>query len=392
MSSEVKRVSLFGSTGSVGQSAARVIASAPERFDVQVVTANRNVQKLAETALRLKARKAVIADPSLYKNLKTALGSTKIELAAGSEAVEDAAGEPADIILAAILGIAGLKPIMKAIGQGTCVAIANKEPLVAAGPLVMRLAEEKGTSILPVDSEHNAIFQVFEKQNRDTIEKIILTASGGPFWKLSREEMAKVTPEQAVKHPNWVMGQKISVDSATMMNKALEIIEAHHLFNMPPEKIDVLVHPQSVVHSMVEYEDGSIKAQLGASDMCTPIAYALAWPERMQTPGERLDWTQMHLLEFHPPDFKKFPALRLAYECLHSQESAASCITLNAANEMAVEAFLKKRIGFLDIERCVAYALEKKICKSIETIEDVTKLDQNVRHEVEAFLLGLTGS
>lgn len=383
-----KTITILGATGSIGDSAAKVIGSAPERFEVQTLTAYRNVEKLAARARELNVKKAIIADENLYTALYEALLGTGIECAAGEDAIIEAAAEQADIVLCAIVGVAGLKPVMAALESGNNIAIANKEPLVAAGQLVMPLAAEKDVHILPVDSEHNAIFQVFEKENRDTIERLILTASGGPFLKLSRDEMENVTPEQALKHPNWVMGQKISIDSATMMNKALEIVEAHYLFDMPADKIDVLIHPQSAMHSMVEYNDGSIKAELGASDMCTPIANALAWPERMATPGDKLDFTAIGALEFHRPDPAQFPCLQFAYDALKAGPGA--CIALNAANEIAVDAFLKKRIGFLDIEKTIAHALDQNWDHKTDSLEVIAALDQDVRKASEEFLMSIS--
>lgn len=381
-----KKVTILGVTGSVGQSTADVILSAPERFDVQVVTANTNAEMLAAQAVKLKAKEAVIADESKLNILKSKLQGTGIKVSAGAQAIEDAAAKPADFVLAAIVGVAGLEPIMKAIEQGACVGIANKEPLVAAGPLVMAAAKKHGATLLPIDSEHNAVFQVFDFERPEGIEKITLTASGGPFLRWSREEMARATPEQAIAHPNWSMGKKISVDSATMMNKALEVIEAHYLFNMPPEKIEVLVHPQSVVHSLVHYRDGSVLAQMGASDMRTPIAHALAWPERMDTPGQKLDLARIGNLSFEAPDTERFPALRAAYECLESGPSA--CVALNAANEVAVEAFLTKSIGFLDIMVCIDHILHKTKGAKLDSIDGVIEYDRAIRAETKAFISG----
>ncbi|GJL84851.1 MAG: 1-deoxy-D-xylulose 5-phosphate reductoisomerase [Micavibrio sp.] len=379
-----KKITILGATGSIGKSAADVILSAPERFDVQCVTANTNAELLAAQAVKLKAKRAVIADETKYDLLKSKLDGTGIETAAGAQALEGAASEPADLILAGIVGIAGLKPIMKAIEQGACVAIANKEPLVAAGPLVMAAAKKYGTTLLPVDSEHNAVFQVFDFERPEGIEKITLTASGGPFLNRTSEEMAKATPEQAIAHPNWSMGRKISVDSATMMNKALEIIEAHYLFNIEPNKIDVLIHPQSVIHSMVHYKDGSVLAQMGASDMRTPIAHVLAWPERMETPGQKLDLTQVNKLTFEAPDFKQFPALQRAYKCL--ERGLYACVALNAANEVAVEAFLTNNIGFLDIMDCIDHILGKTKSAKLDTITDIIEFDENIRAETRDFI------
>lgn len=382
----MKTVSILGSTGSVGRSTVDLIQSQPHMFDVQALTAQTNVDLLAEQAKMLKAKHAVIGDESLYQTLKDRLAGTDTEVAAGRQALIDAAGMDADWIMAAIVGMAGLEPLMKAITQGKAVAIANKEPLVAAGPLVMAQAQRYGTKILPVDSEHNAIFQVFENQNKTAISRLVITASGGPFRTWAKEQMACATPEQAVAHPNWSMGAKISVDSASMMNKALEVIEAHYLFNMPAEAINVVVHPQSIVHSMVEYADGSFLAQLGASDMRTPIAYALAWPARMPTSGQRLDLAQLRRLDFEPLDHDRFPAVERAFACLRAGQAA--CLVFNAANEVAVQAFLDKKIGFLAIHDVISDALDHFDAPgSLQALEDILLLDQTVRQHSESYIL-----
>lgn len=381
MSSEKRKITILGVTGSVGQSAVDVVLSAPERFSVYAVTANTDVQGLAQAAVKIRARLAVIGDEKKYAELKQALSATGIEARAGTKEIEAAAWEKVDVVLAAIVGFAGLRPIIAAIEGGNNVAIANKEPLVAAGEMVMALAARRGVKILPVDSEHNAVFQVFESNQKEKIEKIILTASGGPFLDWDFRDMEKATVAQAVAHPNWQMGRKISVDSATMMNKALEIIEAHYLFGMPPEKIDVIIHPQSVIHSMVAYADGSILSQMGASDMRTPVTYALAWPERMETCGRKLDLEALENLSFRKPDFAKFPALSYAYECLENGQ--AWCIAMNAANEVAVEAFLAGKIGFGDITRTVRYALDVTGgligANTLKSLEEIEELDSMVR-------------
>lgn len=380
----MKTVSILGSTGSIGRSTVDLILSQPQDFEVQVITAQSNVDLLAQQARQLSARRAVIGDESLCEALKEKLAGTKIEVAGGRAAIIEAGAYPAQCIVAAIVGMAGLEPLMKALTQGSSVAIANKEPLVAAGSLVMATAKKYGTTILPVDSEHNAIFQVFEAENKSAIERLVLTASGGPFRTWTKEQIARATPAQAVAHPNWSMGAKISVDSASMMNKALEVIEAHYLFEMPPEKIDVLVHPQSIIHSMVEYADGSFLAQLGAPDMKTPIACALAWPQRMPTSGARLDLTQMRRLDFEPMDHDKFPLLGIAYECLKTGQGA--CLTFNAANEVAVAAFLSERIGFSDIYNVVSTALENTENHNLQRLEDILLLDHTVRQQSESYI------
>lgn len=383
----MKRISILGSTGSVGQSTVKVLMAQEEPYDVQVITANSNVELLAKQAIELKAARAVVADEAYYDALKEALAGTDIDVAAGQQALIEAARMPSDWIMAAIVGMAGLAPLMAAIEQGTCVAIANKEPLVAAGPLVLEAASKTGTTILPIDSEHNAIFQVFEPDNRQAVERIILTASGGPFRNSSLTEMQKVTPEQALAHPNWDMGDKISIDSATMINKALEVIEAQRLFNVTSEQIEVLVHPQSVVHSMVEYQDGSLLAQMGAADMCTPITNALGWPKRLKTPGQRLNLSQMKHLDFETVDQERFPFVGMAYDCLKS--GLGACITMNAANEIAVAAFLGHKIAFLDIYKIVSEALDNSDSSKLKSLNDIQEYDSFVRERTESAIIAI---
>ncbi|MCB1651172.1 MAG: 1-deoxy-D-xylulose-5-phosphate reductoisomerase [Alphaproteobacteria bacterium] len=380
-----KTLSILGVTGSIGQSAADVVLSRPEAFDVQVLSAHCNVEKLAEMAVKLGAKIAVIADERYGDALRQVLDGSGVEALAGGDALNDAAARPVDLTLAGIMGVAGLEPVMRAINGSKVVAIANKEPLVAAGPLVLGAAREKGVTILPVDSEHNAIFQVFDFAQRASIKRIILTASGGPFRTWAAEDIARATPAQALAHPNWSMGQKISIDSASMMNKALEIIEAHYLFDMPPEQIDVLIHPQSVVHSMVEYADGSVLAQMGASDMRTPIAYALGWPDRIQTPGKTLDFAALSRLDFEMPDTERFPALARAYECLRSGEGA--CVTLNAANEVAVEAFLSEKIAFSAIMDVIDFTLDAIEGYTPSDIASVVALDETAKAKAREYIV-----
>lgn len=382
----MRKISILGSTGSVGQSTVKVLMAQEQDYDVQVMTANSNADLLAQQAKNLNAKRAVIADPQYYEALKSALVDTDIETAAGEEALIEAASMPSDWIMAAIVGMAGLAPLMAAIEQGTTVAIANKEPLVAAGPLMLDAVQKAGTTILPIDSEHNAVFQVFDPDNKQAVERIILTASGGPFRNLSLEEMKQVTPEQALAHPNWDMGNKISIDSATMMNKALEVIEAQRLFDVEPKQIEVLVHPQSVVHSMVEYQDGSLLAQMGAADMCTPITNALGWPKRLKTPGQRLDMSQMKHLDFEVVDSKRFPFVDMAYECL--KNGLGACITMNAANEIAVAAFLSHKIAFLDIYKAVSEALDNSAVPALNSLSDIQEYDSFVRQQTESAIIG----
>lgn len=376
-----KRVTILGSTGSVGTQTIDLISRAPEKYDVVALTALKNVTLLAEQAKKLKPELAVIADESQYAALKSALAGTNIAVAAGAQAVVEAAQIDSDWVMSAIVGSAGLPGTLAAARRGATIAFANKETLVCAGPLMMKLVSECNAQLLPVDSEHNAIWQVFDFERREAISRLILTASGGPFRTKTRDEMAAMTPEQAVKHPVWAMGAKISIDSATLMNKALEVIEAHFLFAMPSEKIDVIVHPQSVIHSMVEYEDGSVLAQMGSPDMRTPIGYCLAWPERMETPAAKLDFAKLGQLTFEAPDAVKFPALRFAREAMTKGGTAPA--VLNAANEVAVQAFLDKRIGFLDIERVNEETMNGCRAVPLTDLEILHEADQAARRAAE---------
>ena len=372
-----RSVSILGSTGSIGCNTVDLIERNPDAFEVIALTANRSVDRLAEQARTLGARMAVIADESRYGALKQALSGSNVEAAAGPAALEEAAARPAEWVMAAIVGSAGLAPTLSAVRRGAIIGLANKETLVCAGELMTREVGRFGARLLPVDSEHNAIYQVLESDARDSVDRIILTASGGPFRTKSREEMAAATPAEAVAHPNWDMGAKISVDSATMMNKGLELIEANHLFGVGSDQLEVLVHPQSVVHSMVAYDDGSVLAQLGQPDMRTPIAYTLAWPRRMRTPVARLDLAKVAQLTFEQPDLERFPALRIAREALEA--GGASPLIMNAANEVAVEAFLAGRIGFLDILALVEATLERMSRPRLPDLEAVALLDLECR-------------
>ena len=383
----MKTISILGSTGSVGRSTVDLVQSHRNLYTVNVLTAQKNVKLLADQARMLKAKKAVIGDETLLGELKALLSGTETKCAAGRAAIIESSSDPADWIMAAIVGMAGLEPLLAAIRQGTCVAIANKEPLVAAGPLVIAEAEKYGTTLLPVDSEHNAVFQCFEVNNRAGIARIVLTASGGPFRTWTATQMENATPKQAIAHPNWAMGAKISVDSATMMNKALEVIEAHHLFDLPAEKIDVLLHPQSIVHSMVEYTDGSFLAHLGAPDMRTPIAHALGWPERIATSGLRLDLGTLKRLDFEPLDHEKFPAVAMAYRCLRAGHGA--CVAFNAANEVSVQAFLDGTLNFGGILKVVGAVLDQFYDKTVELseLEAILSFDQTVRESTKSYIL-----
>ena len=341
------------------------------------MTAAKNVGALGDAALRTGARLAVIDDQALLPELESRLQGSGCRAATGSEALAEAAAGEAEWVMAAIVGCAGLRPVMAAIEAGRTVALANKEALVTAGELMIGAARRSGSTILPVDSEHNAIFQSLADNRPCDVARLVLTASGGPFRNWSVEQMAAATPEQAVAHPNWSMGAKISVDSATMMNKGLELIEASHLFGLASDRIDVLIHPQSVIHSMVEYVDGSVLAQLGSPDMRIPIAHALAWPERMETPAERLDLGRIGSLSFEAPDLGRFPALKVAREAMEA--GAAAPIVLNAANEIAVAAFLGRKIGFVDIVRTVEQTLARAGASAPRSIAEVIDIDFQAR-------------
>jgi len=375
--SATRRIAILGSTGSVGTQTIDLIERDRDAYEVEALTANGNVALLARQARTLNAKFAVVADPRKYTELKEALAGTGTEVAAGPEALIAAAERPSDWVMAAIVGAAGLAPTLAAVKRGITVALANKECLVCAGDLMMREVAERKATLLPVDSEHSAIFQVFDFAQKDKVEKVILTASGGPFRDIERGQMARVTPEQAVAHPNWDMGAKISVDSATMMNKGLELIEAHHLFGLGEERLDILVHPQSIIHSMVAYVDGSVLAQLGTPDMRTPIAYALGWPQRIAAPSARLNLAEIGQLTFQPPDPERFPAIRLARCAL--QSGGAMPTILNAANEIAVHGFLARRIGFLDIARIVEDTLERCPARPFTNLDDVRRIDESAR-------------
>jgi 1-deoxy-D-xylulose-5-phosphate reductoisomerase len=372
-----RRVTILGSTGSIGCNTVSLIEANPDSYTVEALTAFSNVETLARQARALRPTLAVVADERRYAALKEALAGTPVRAAAGPSGLIEAASLPAEWVMAAIVGAAGLAPTLEAVRRGAVVALANKECLVCAGELMIREVARHGATLLPVDSEHNAIFQVFDFTQPERVEKIILTASGGPFRTADRAVMAGATPEQATAHPNWDMGAKISVDSATMMNKGLELIEAVHLFPVRADQVEVLVHPQSVVHSMVAYCDGSVLAQLGAPDMRTPIAYSLAWPGRIEAPVPRLDLAAIGQLTFETPDPGRFPALRLARSALASDGGVATA--LNAANEVAVNAFLSRRISFLDIVATVERTLEAMKPGALSSLEEVSEIDREAR-------------
>jgi 1-deoxy-D-xylulose-5-phosphate reductoisomerase len=380
-----RSITILGATGSVGHSTLDLVGRERDRFEIFALTAHRDVAGLAELARRFRPRLAVIGDAALHAELASALAGTGIETAAGEGAVADAAASGADWTMAAIVGTAGLEPVMRALKGGRTVALANKEALVSAGPLMAEAAAASGATLLPVDSEHNAIFQCFDRARPESVRRIILTASGGPFRDWPIERMRAATPEQAVAHPNWSMGAKISVDCATLMNKGLELIEAYHLFPVGAEALDVVVHPQSVIHSLVEYVDGSVLAQLGAPDMRVPIAHTLAWPERMATPCQRLDLVAIGSLQFEAPDLDRFPALGLARAALAA--GGAKPAILNAANEIGVASFLESGIGFLDIAHLVGEVLARYDPPSPTSIDAVLEIDREARR-VAAALTG----
>ncbi len=373
----MKSVTILGATGSVGTSTLDLVEREPDRFRVVALTANCDVARLAAAAIRTRAEFAVVADEQCLPELQAALAGTGVRAGGGADAIAEAAASGADWTMGAIVGCAGLKPVLSAIEQGGTVVIANKEPLVSAGDVILRAAARSGATLLPADSEHNAIFQCFDAARPEGIRRIILTCSGGPFRDWTTDQMSGVTLEQAVKHPNWSMGAKISVDSATMMNKGLELIEAARLFPIAPDRIEIVIHAQSVIHSLVDYVDGSVLAQLGPPDMRTPIAHTLAWPDRMATPMAPLDLVGIGRLDFAAPDPVRFPALRLAREALDA--GGARPAILNAANEVAVEAFLNGRIRFLEIAAIVEDTLIRYVPAAPDSVDAVLAIDADAR-------------
>jgi 1-deoxy-D-xylulose-5-phosphate reductoisomerase len=383
-----RRITVLGATGSIGRSTLALVAEAPETYRIEAVTGFRRAEALAAIARACGARLAVVGDPACYGALKECLAGSGVEAAAGEAALEEAALRPAEWVMAGIVGAAGLRPTLAAVRRGAMVALANKECLVCAGHLFMREVRRHRAELLPVDSEHNAIWQALGVNDRAGVRRLILTASGGPFRQWSTAEMARATPAEAVAHPKWSMGAKISVDSATMMNKGLEIIEAHHLFGVPEAAIEVLVHPQSIVHSLVAFTDGSMLAQLGEPDMRIPIACTLGWPARLATTAPELDLCARSGLQFEPPDEERFPALRLARLAL--RQGGAAPTLLNAANEAAVAAFLAGRIGFADIAATVASVLERVPAGSCDDLATVLAYDAEARR-LTAELLAAAG-
>jgi 1-deoxy-D-xylulose-5-phosphate reductoisomerase len=379
-----RKISILGATGSVGKSTLDLVEHNPERFEIVALTAATSAEALADIARRTRAKLAVLADESRLEQLQALLAGTGCRAAAGEAALIDAALVDADVVIAAIVGCAGLRPVMAAVEAGATVALANKEALVTAGLLMTRAAQLSGATLLPIDSEHNAIFQCLAGSRAEDVSRIILTASGGPFRTALPEAIAGATPEQACAHPNWSMGAKISVDSATMMNKGLELIEARYLFGLPSNRIDVLIHSQSVVHSLVEFVDGSVLAQLGAPDMRIPISFALAWPERIATPAPRLDLAAISRLDFETPDLSRFPALRLARDALEA--GGAAPIVLNAANEVAVAGFLGNRLRFPEIAEFVERTLDSADFSAPATIDEVLEIDRATRSRIDSLM------
>ena len=383
-----KSVSVLGATGSVGLSTLDLIGRAPDQFDVKALTAHSNVDKLIELARRFDADFAVIGDEAHYEALKSGLAGTGTRAGAGDAALIEAGGLTADWVMACVVGSAGLRPTLAAVEQGGVVALANKECLVSAGDYFMRQVRAHGATLLPVDSEHSAVYQTFEQDRRESVTKITLTASGGPFRAWTAEALQSVTPKQALKHPNWSMGAKITIDSATLMNKGLELIEAHHLFEAGPDMLGVVVHPESIVHCLVSYEDGSVLAHLGHPDMRTPISVALSWPERMATPVRALDLAEVGSLTFEPPDNARFPCLGLARSVLGHGDYLGTA--LNSANEIAVEAFLSGKLDFQGIPKLVEKCLaeidsQTSSCKSV-SLDDIFECDRMVRERALAYL------
>jgi 1-deoxy-D-xylulose-5-phosphate reductoisomerase len=376
-----RSVTILGATGSIGASTIDLLKRERARYRVEAVSANRNAAALAALAREVGARFAAVGDPAAYRELKDELSGSGIEAAAGEAGVVEAAQRPAQWVIGAITGAAGLKPTLAAAERGGIVALANKECLVCAGGLFMRRAAAAGTTVLPVDSEHNALFQAMSAGRREDVRRVILTASGGPFRTWSAAAIQAATREQALKHPNWSMGPKVTIDSATLMNKGLEVIEAYHLFALRPDQIDVLVHPQSVVHGLVEFRDGSLIAQLGSPDMRIPIAHCLAWPQRIDGPAMRLDLAQLSTLTFENPDLTRFPGLRLARQALETGGSAPT--VLNAANEVAVAEFLSEKLGFAGIVALVAATLEaatrRGLTREPASVEDALAIDHESR-------------
>jgi 1-deoxy-D-xylulose-5-phosphate reductoisomerase len=372
-----KKITIFGSTGSIGDSTLDLVKSHPEKYEIVGLTINNNYKKLIEQVNNFNPKIVSINNTTSFDKFKEINLNKSLKVVNGNDCYDEILAYETDIVVAAITGSAGLMPVVKAAKKGISIALANKESLVCSGSLITSIANKNGSIILPVDSEHNAIFQVLDAKNRTKVSKLILTASGGPFLNIKTEDLINITPEQAIKHPNWSMGKKISVDSATMMNKGLELIEAHYLFEMPYKKIDVIIHPESIIHSCVEYADGSILSQMGTPDMRIPISYVLAYPDRISNSVKKLELGKVKKLTFLEPDLEKFPCLELAYESLKIKKSAPTI--LNAANEVAVDAFLSNRIKYLSIPKLVEKTLNKASFSNINSIKDVLEIDKDAR-------------
>jgi 1-deoxy-D-xylulose-5-phosphate reductoisomerase len=383
----MKNICILGSTGSIGQNSLEVISNLPGKFKVKYLTANRNVDLLLRQIELYQPKAVAVLDENCASRLKQSVDGS-LELLVGEEGLEElACRNDVDVVISSLVGFAGLKPTVEAIKCGKTVALANKETLVVAGEIIMALVKKHGATLIPIDSEHSAILQCLMGEEHANIARLILTASGGPFLMKEKKDFANLTVDAALKHPNWKMGQKITIDSATLMNKGLEVIEAHWLFDLPPEKIEVLVHPQSIIHSMVEFVDGSVKAQLGIPDMKIPIQYALTYPDRAGSPYKRVNFAELREMTFFAPDFEKFECLGLAYEALRRGGTAPAI--LSAANEIAVDLFVQRRIAFHQIPRIVRFALEHLPVKSSPTLEDIVHADMNSRAEVTEYVNGL---
>jgi 1-deoxy-D-xylulose-5-phosphate reductoisomerase len=380
----MRSVTILGSTGSIGRSTVDLLLKNPDRFSVEALVAQKDVVTLASQAKALKAKLAVVADETCYEGLKGVLAGTGIAVGAGDAAVIEAAKAPAQWVMSAIVGTAGLLPTYAAIERGAIIALANKESMISAGSLILKAIAHHKATLLPVDSEHNAIFQVFQESHRSSVHKLILTASGGPFRTYSVEAMAFITPEQALKHPNWSMGPKVTIDSSNLMNKGLELIEASFIFGFPEHQIDILIHPQSIIHSLVAYQDGSVLAQLGQPDMKIPISHTLGWPDRLATDLAPLDLSAIGQLAFEAPDVAKFPSIPLARQVLKSGGDRPT--VLNAANETAVKAFLDGRIAYLDIVDVCEEALAQMHQTTPTSLDDVLLIDQDTKRKTEIII------
>mgnify|MGYP001172156207 CR=1 FL=1 len=380
-----KKITIFGSTGSIGDSTLDLVKNHPEKYEIVGLTINNNYKKLIEQVNNFKPKIVSINDTKSFEKFKEINLNKSLKVVNGNDCYDEILDYETDLVVAAITGSAGLMPVVKAAKKGISIALANKESLVCSGSLITSIADKNKSIILPVDSEHNAIFQVLDAKNRSKVSKLILTASGGPFLNIKTEDLINITPEQAIKHPNWSMGKKISVDSATMMNKGLELIEAHYLFEMPYKKIDVIIHPESIIHSCVEYADGSILSQMGTPDMRIPISYVLAYPDRISNSVKKLELGKVKKLTFLEPDLEKFPCLELAYETLKIKKSAPTI--LNAANEVAVDAFLSNKIKYLSIPKLVEKTLNKASFSNINSIKDVLEIDNDARQTASSMVI-----